>query len=228
MPFPVPLRILHNAEEHPQFPGVLRSPIPNAFEADCWVYDGKIWVHHDCRLAKTPILYRSSGFRRFRLRFQFPLLEDFFLNTHPAAVIKIDVKYRPRQNPNDIAAAFQRFFLIRKPWQNRCYFCVAVQDISIAKAIKKAMPSIPLFLIVETPAGIRMINALLAQNLQMEGVCAFHKLFPAQQSQIRQWIEKELWVDVWTVNDPSAAQELIQNGVQAITSDSLDVLDALR
>lgn len=228
MPFPVPLRILHNAEEHPQFPGVLRSPIPNAFEVDCWVYDGKVWVHHDCRLAKTPILYRSSGFRRFRLRFQFPLLEDFFLNTHPAAVIKIDVKYRPRQNPNDIAAALQRFFLNRKPWQNRCYFCVAVQHISIAKALKKAMPSIPLFLTVKKSDDICMVSILLARGLQIGGICVSHKLILTQQSRIKQLIEKGLWVDVWAVNDSFAAQELIQNGVQAVTSDSLDVLDALQ
>lgn len=41
MLFSSPLKILHNAEEHPQFPDVLSSPIPNAFEADCWIYSGK-------------------------------------------------------------------------------------------------------------------------------------------------------------------------------------------
>lgn len=147
--------------------------------------------------------------------------------------MKIDIKYSPSQNPQEVATAFREFFVNHKAWQNCCYFCIErgetqeTQYIELAKTLKEAVSSIPLFLTTNNPDELRIAEALFLQGVPIEGICVSKKLFPDQQVQIKRLLKRGLWIDVWVVNNPLRACELIQMGVHAITSDRLEVLQMI-
>ena len=103
---------------------------------------------------------------------------------------------------------------------------VSTPDVEALRAFQERLPEVERFLSVETESELEALRRDSVLQAMLQGVSIQETLIDAI---VLEWLnDAQLAVWAWTVNDPLRAHELVQLGVQGISTDNLALLSLLR
>lgn len=206
-------------------------------EADLWYRGGEVWVRHERRMGCLPLLYdrRPRGVDR----------------TGPWALTVFPGYYvRPDVNPLGLAELLERT-------QGRCGLVLDIKGIygeegarayarTLARALAEARreesvivcggaevldqvregaPDLDVRHSIEKQRHWEGFLRRLESDSDLRGVCMAAAFLNDEIIQLLR--DKGLRVFCWTIDDPAEARELLERGVDGITSNSIPLLERL-
>lgn len=212
-------RILHrggNSRDLLDSPG---HPAVDAIEADVWVHDRRMLVHHDRPLRPFPFTAGHGIHRIRRDGIRLPELNEAVL-AHDAELI-LDLRSYFSDPSADVVRE-----LLELP--DRSHISVSCESWKIGERLRAWLPDLEVLYSVRRE---RHLRAFLGRSHELDGrplpgVAVKHSLLhsPAEVEALRRRAER---VTVWTVDDVDRALELISWGVDKITSNHISVLNAI-
>lgn len=211
-------RILHRGGNHRSSFATADHPAVDALEADVWVHDGELFLHHDRPLGALPIMLR--GARPLRRPGDLAALGELI----DAVGDRVDLVLDLRSWFGDPAPDLARV-LLTTPERDR--ISVTCEAWPIADRLRAWVPDTPVAYSVRSARQLRRFERERAEGTRPPtGVAIRHTLLqaPGDVARIRALAGQ---VAAWTVDDIDRALELAAWGVDAIVSNRLTVLNAL-
>jgi glycerophosphoryl diester phosphodiesterase len=153
------------------------------------------------------------------LVFRGPSLADAWDYADGARIVKLDLKQDDRPFLDDLVA-----FLRERAGSRQVM--VSTPDADALVYLHQRLPRVTLLLSVNSPDGVRSLQASAALQSAVGGVSAWQGLVDRN---LLAWAhQRHLVVLAWTVNDGTRMNQLVGLGVDGITTANLAVLRALR
>lgn len=192
----------------------------DAIEADVWVHDHRILVHHARPLRPLPISVGAGGFRRIRRDgIRLPELSEAVLANDAELILDLR-SYFGDPSPDVVRE------LLELP--ARSHISVSCESWWIGERLRAWLPDLEVLYSVRRE---RQLRAFLSRSHELDGrplpgVAVKHTLLhsPAEVEALRRRAER---VTVWTIDDVDRALELISWGVDKVTSNHISVLNAI-
>ena len=217
MPPAGPLRILHRAGNFHRLLALASHPAVDAIESDIWIRYGETRAHHGRALPLVPLLLDGKRIKRDPP----PLgVHDLIEAMTETSALVLDL----RSWFGDPAPDLARVLL---PLPDRSRIIVTCESWDLADRVRAWIPGIRVAYSVRTERQLRRyVQARLDGSLPRTGVTVH---FPLLQDRlvVASLRHHAGWVGAWTVDDPQHAHDLTRWGVDAVTSNSLDLLGAL-
>jgi glycerophosphoryl diester phosphodiesterase len=202
------LSVAHNAGDGAPALDLALAHGADVIEIDVIAIDGRLYAAHD----PPPDWLPSVAYRG-------PTLGDAWKRTDGARFVELDLK--------DSSAATVRLlasFLEKHGDERRVL--VAARDIHALETLRERSPHAFLLLSIGDARGLRAVRDDPEQTALVNGVTVRADLLDA--ATVAWFKDRGLFVVVWTVNDLAQLNDLSAAGVDAVTSDNLAILDALR
>jgi glycerophosphoryl diester phosphodiesterase len=206
----------------------------DAIELDAWYRSGEVYVRHERRLGRLPVLADQVsasmpviGPWALRLPARYFLRPDFrplrfaevLLATEGGKSLLIDVK-RWDASADDFASKIAR--LLEAHGSTRS--AVVCGSWPVLDSLRQTT-AIEIRYTVNTPRRMELYLDRLREGRASPGICAYHPLLDRQT--VAMLTERAVDVYAWTVDDPARAGALVELGVSGIISNNLPLLAGL-
>jgi glycerophosphoryl diester phosphodiesterase len=232
-----PLRIAHCfGNSRRRLARALQGPV-DLIETDVWLEGGGIAVRHERKLGCLPLLldehpeYRGSrGPGRFgislgkwylKLQTTRLSLEEVLTRAKGKRRLLVDVKTRVREREEAYARALVKCVELTE-MEEQVIFCGRAW--SLLSRLPQLSPRLTTYYTANEPGLLADFEALV-KNEPVPGVCLHHSLI--DEPLLQRLKAQGIAVFAWTINDLSRAHELLEMGVDGITSDRLEMLGLL-
>lgn len=232
-----PIRIAHSfGNSRSQLARALQGPV-DLIETDVWFEGGGIVARHERKLGCLPVLFdEQPEFRGSRGpgRFGFPLgkwyvklqttrlpLEEVLMRAQGKRRLLLDVKTRIREREEAFAGALVQV-VERTGMEEEVVFCGRAW--SLLARLHQLSPRLTSYYTIN---DLHLLPALeeLAEDEPVPGVCVLNTL--VDEPLMQRFKARGMTVFTWAINDLPRAHELLEMGVDGITSDSLEMLGKL-
>ena len=183
-------------------------------EVDLWARRGAFEARHERRFGPLPLLFEKWYLRRPDGPFQ---LAELLTATGDHARLFIDLKNaggEPVRLLKEALAAARPAVLP-----------VASSQIwSLLRKLRTTLPQVPVFYSIDVRAQLDLFLRIMKHERPPDGVSCRHTLL--DKATIQAMRERGITVVAWTVDDPERAVDLVEAGVQAITTHEIRAIRA--
>lgn len=211
-------RILHAAGNYRETLPLARLSEVDAIEADVWLRSGDVFVNHARPLGPLPYTLGTDGLRRDgedRVN-----VAELLAAVEGCAQLLLDL----RSWFGDPAPDIMRALL---PLPDRSHLLVSCESWAIADRLRVWLPDLRVAYSIRSEGQLRRyIQGRMGDGLIETCVMVRHTLLRSalEVESLRRWASS---VGVWTVDDVERARQLVDWGVDSLTSNELGVLAAL-
>lgn len=211
-------RILHAAGNYHRTLPLAAHPDVDVIEADIWMRAAKVFVNHARPLGPLPYVFSRTGIHREEV--EQVNIAELLEAVDGRAQLLLDLKSWGGDPAPDLVRV-----LYEVP--DRSHLLVSCESWSNADRIHAWIPDLRVAYSIRSEGDLRRyIQGRIAGEIAETAVTVRHSLLrsPIEVDAIDRWASH---VGVWTVDDVARARELVGWGVQAITSNHVEVLAAL-
>ena len=232
-----PIRIAHGfGNSRRRLARALQGPV-DLIETDVWLENDGIVARHERKLGCLPILLdEQPEFRGSRGpgRFGFSLgkwyvklqttrltLEEVLTRAQGKRRLLLDVKTRIREREEAFARALTKV-VERTGMEEEVLFCGRAW--SLLRRLRQLSPRLTSYYTINDRVLIPAFEELLKEE-PVPGICLLNTLIDKPLLQC--FKARGITIYTWAINDLPRAHELLEMGVDGITSDSLELLGQL-
>ena len=211
-------RILHAAGNYHRTLPLAAHPMVDAIEADVWMRAGKVFVNHARPLGPLPYVFSRTGIHREEV--EQVNIAELLEAVDGHAQLLLDLKTWGGDPAPDLVR-----ILYDVP--DRSHLLVSCETWPNADRIHAWIPDLRVAYSVRSEGDLRRyIQGRIAGDIAETAVTVKHTLLrsPIEVEALHRWAGH---VGVWTVDDAARARELMEWGVQSVTSNHIEVLAAL-
>lgn len=211
-------RILHAAGNYRETLPLARLAEVDAIEADVWLRAGDVFVNHARPLGAIPYTLGSNGLRRTdqdRVN-----VAELLAAVEGCARLVLDLRSWFGDPAPDIMRALH-------PLRDRSHLLVSCESWAIADRLRVWLPDLQVAYSIRSEGQLRrFVQGRIGGGLPATSVMVRHTLLRAASEvrSLQRWADS---VGVWTVDDVERARQLVDWGVDSVTSNELGVLAAL-
>jgi glycerophosphoryl diester phosphodiesterase len=185
-------------------------------EVDLWVHHGRFEARHERRVRWLPLLIEKWYLRRLP-RTHFGLVELLAETAGHGAGIFLDLK-----NGGAGAALLLRSVLNEAPRPNR--IVASSQQWRALRAVGEMLPEVDTFYSIDVRAKLDLFLSIAERDVRARGVSCRHSLLT--RGLVQRLHDRGLRVVAWTVDDVERATELVDWGVDGLTTHEVEAMRA--
>jgi glycerophosphoryl diester phosphodiesterase len=201
------LAVAHNAGDDEAATSLAIAHGADVVEIDVMPIDGRLYAAHDAQPSWMPLSYRG------------PSLSQAWARTRSAQFVQLDL--------GDSSVSTLRLletFLIKHDDGRRVF--VSTRNYQALERLEETAPHVVRFLSIGNLSGLQALLDNPDRAKMINGVSIRADLLTLETTD---WLkDRGLLIYAWTVNDVTKLNALVGLGVDAITTDNLAILDAMR